>query len=311
MNMLKDLAIEAAGRMRKAAGTSPVTLKVPAPNLTHRSHQTGQLVQRSRTPRARICVSRRCSLASPKACSPQSAMPTWTSSRRSSQTARPRPRPLRAWACPSCAPSCVTTRTTSNSCSCVPAPCCFASIVRCHAVAPGLHQLLFHRGSCTVLSGSTGSRKAPVLATAAGTARCATPCACSPGVQGALEVLLTAAGGPLEACGAPAEPEHPYSLTCTAIVQDASSLQLMLELPETEAPLTEDFYVRHSTIQLLSRLVSAAPQTLQAAVLDRQQVRWHFLDASASRMFLFAPCCMRLDWEFCTDWRVDCVCALE
>ena len=99
------------------------------------------------------------------------------------------------------------------------------------------------------------------------------PCATRRGVQGALEVLLAAAGGPIEASVEAAEPSHPYSLTCAAIVQDAGSLQLMLELLETEAPLTEDFYVRHSSVQLLSRLVCASPETLQAAVLDRQQVR--------------------------------------
>jgi hypothetical protein len=71
------------------------------------------------------------------------------------------------------------------------------------------------------------------------------------------------------------QPVHAFNLTCTAIAQDASSLQLLLELLELEGAVFQDFYVRHSTIRLLSRLVAAHPLILQSALLNRQQVRFH------------------------------------
>ena len=92
-------------------------------------------------------------------------------------------------------------------------------------------------------------------------------------VQGALECLLAAAGGPLEASAAAAEPlQPPYAHVCGAITGDASSLQLLLSMLDSDAPSMADFYVRYTTVQLLSRLVTAAPAVVQGAVLERQQV---------------------------------------
>jgi hypothetical protein len=92
-------------------------------------------------------------------------------------------------------------------------------------------------------------------------------------VQGALESLLTACGGALEATDTHGHaPSPPHNLTCSAIVHDPSSLQLMLELLGSDNPIYGDFYIRYSSIQLLSRLVTASPFILQDAILKQQQV---------------------------------------
>jgi hypothetical protein len=95
-------------------------------------------------------------------------------------------------------------------------------------------------------------------------------------LQGALECLLAAAGGPLEAAQTAAEaPKHPYSLTCAAVVRDEASLQLLLGMLELDGGAGADFYVRYASVQLLSRLVSAHPAVMQDAVLAWPQVRLH------------------------------------
>ena len=89
-------------------------------------------------------------------------------------------------------------------------------------------------------------------------------------LQGALEGLLAAAGGALEGTHGTVDTlRPPYSAVCAAMAQDSASLQLLLSILEVEG---ENFYLQYTTVQLLSRLVTASSGVLQDAVLARPQV---------------------------------------
>jgi hypothetical protein len=92
--------------------------------------------------------------------------------------------------------------------------------------------------------------------------------------QGALESLALAVGAQQDSTTPGESLIAPYAHTVQAILRDEGSTQLVLAMLELDGDIAEDFYVRYWTVQLLSQLVAAGPSAMQAAVLQRPQVRF-------------------------------------